>query len=439
VTYATERNATALARLQELAGPELYWRNTFRITSLPTDATHRTIRAQQRREQLAGSVGAVSGAGGGPGGGPALPQAPTPERLRAAFEELRDPQRRIVDELFWLWDTPDATCPCPRELHQRHDEAVRAHARALDMELTEEWTDPDGRDVERAETLWAVAGRTWTELLGDGRMREHLRHRVHALDDRRLDESVVDVLLDRLPRTLLMSVAALPDTVVDLEDRARLCAPWTGLGRETVDEVLEEVLEPVYESAASKFEAIADLHDARRFDDEARLLEEELVPVLVKLQPFATALEQRYASKLCQAGSTMLNNCAVALLDESAWAPPERVGRLLDLALRFAVDAENRERIAANKTYLPGGAAGGNHAGTGAHAPSPPGLSVGEKVGCVTFLVFMVAAVVVGVMTGSFLAALGVGFGGLAVIGLVGDLLESLGGRRSRNPYGGRR
>ncbi|MEU0454685.1 hypothetical protein ABZ322_17030, partial [Streptomyces sp. NPDC006129] len=110
-------------RLRELSGPDLYRRNAFRVTGASTCAARRVL--VRRRQQIATAAKAGVAVGSADAG---------PEDLRAAFDVLDHPQRRIVDELFWLWDAPDATCPCEPELHRQHDAAVRAHARALDGE-----------------------------------------------------------------------------------------------------------------------------------------------------------------------------------------------------------------------------------------------------------------------------------------------------------------
>ncbi|MET4927006.1 hypothetical protein P3L51_32415, partial [Streptomyces sp. PSRA5] len=85
------------AGLLEAAGPQMYRRNSFRITGLPTSADRRTVRQRQQRITPALELGADVDLGHS-----------LPVRLddvRGAFDRiLGDPRRRLVDELFWLWD-----------------------------------------------------------------------------------------------------------------------------------------------------------------------------------------------------------------------------------------------------------------------------------------------------------------------------------------------
>ncbi|WP_338783722.1 hypothetical protein [Streptomyces sp. DG1A-41] len=255
-------------RLRELSGPELYRRNAFRVTGASTCAARRTI--VRRRQQIA--TAAKAGVAVGPSGELPLPGAAGPEELRAAFDVLDHPQRRIVDELFWFWDAPDASCPCEPELHRQHDEAVRAHARALDAELgggeaprrraaggpkrpagKKKGRGGPRRDTGRPEDgYWQTAARLWRMLLGQRAVWAHLRHRVVALDDKRLTETAVTVLEAEVRRVLVSAVAGLAARTQDPARLARSCTQWTWTGRGVLGEALEEQLTPLYESAESE-------------------------------------------------------------------------------------------------------------------------------------------------------------------------------------------
>ncbi|ONI90913.1 hypothetical protein ALI22I_10790 [Saccharothrix sp. ALI-22-I] len=83
-----------------MAGPDLYRRNPFRVTGLRTDASPREVRA---RRQL--SVGVSTLVGGVPPRDDRLPlpDDPSPEQVRNAFDELGHTGHRLVGELFWWW------------------------------------------------------------------------------------------------------------------------------------------------------------------------------------------------------------------------------------------------------------------------------------------------------------------------------------------------
>ncbi|MGO4428910.1 hypothetical protein AB4Z54_61825, partial [Streptomyces sp. MCAF7] len=112
----------AMERLRELAVPELYQRNAFRVTGISTMATRRTILQQKQHIISAARADVdIPAAGELP-----LTGRRSVKQYGAAFEIIGHPQRRIVDELFWLWGAPDGACGCDPALHQAHDAAVRA-------------------------------------------------------------------------------------------------------------------------------------------------------------------------------------------------------------------------------------------------------------------------------------------------------------------------
>jgi len=91
-----------VSQLLGAIGPDLYRTNSFRVVGMPVDATERTLAKQaerlKMRERLAGGLEAIRGA-------LALRPAPDADSVREAMQRLRDPERRLVDELFWFWPT----------------------------------------------------------------------------------------------------------------------------------------------------------------------------------------------------------------------------------------------------------------------------------------------------------------------------------------------
>jgi hypothetical protein len=78
--------------LAELATPEVLRDNPFRIVGLPTDASNQELRRRAERIRRDPDVPAHQA-----------------ERVEAALRRLRDPVRRLVDELLWFWpDEADA-------------------------------------------------------------------------------------------------------------------------------------------------------------------------------------------------------------------------------------------------------------------------------------------------------------------------------------------
>lgn len=248
------------AGLLEAAGPQMYRRNAFRITGLPTYADRRTVRQRQQRITPALELGADVDLGH------SLPVGL--DEVRAAFDRiLGDPRRRLVDELFWLWDAEGTangsangsgsangngsarpTCECPRSLHTDHDAAVRAHSAALDMstdDLSAGWGDSE------ATQLWTEASRLWGQVLRRAVFWDHVRHRIAVLDDRQLDESVIDTLRDAMPATLVKPLIELASTASNTADRlllTKLAHGWPLVPSSLVEDQLEEAAAPHYES-----------------------------------------------------------------------------------------------------------------------------------------------------------------------------------------------
>src|ERR1044071_2161250 len=88
------------SRLMDVAHPNLYRINAFRITGLPTDATPRDVVRQAERLKIAARIGNAPATSAAP-----FPLSPAPEDddVRGAVDRLRDPERRLVEELFWFW------------------------------------------------------------------------------------------------------------------------------------------------------------------------------------------------------------------------------------------------------------------------------------------------------------------------------------------------
>ncbi|MER7403690.1 hypothetical protein ABT373_14660 [Streptomyces sp. NPDC000070] len=365
-------------RLRELSGPELYRRNAFRVTGASTGAARRTLVRRRQQIATAAKAGVVAV---GPAGELPLPDAAGPEQLRTAFDVLDHPQRRIVDELFWFWDAPDASCPCDPELHRQHDEAVRAHARALDAELgggeaprrrtaggpkrpagKKKGRGGPQRDTGRPEDgYWQTAARLWRELLGQRAVWAHLRHRVAALDDKRLTETAVTVLEAEVRRVLVSAVAGLAARTRDPARLARYCTQWTWTGRGVLGEALEEQLTPLYESAESELretgEKLAAAFSERDRKTAATAaagsLRARVVPAVERLGAFADTGMSLGVGQLADTTALLLNNCAVALSPASDTAPPVRESfDLLELALRLKPYEETRRTIEQNRARL---------------------------------------------------------------------------------------
>jgi len=316
-----------LSRFADLAGARLYRANAFAVTGLPANAQGRAVRQQRQRVEARLAVEETwAGDAVSPWKG-----AYRRDEVRAAFEELQDPRRRLVDELLCRWGEVDLGCGCPRSLHTDHDAAVRVHALALATEAGH-----GDVPVGRRGPLWAHAAKTWGRLLGRPELRAHIAHRIGALDDPRLAAHTADDFLAALPRLL---VSPFTELAVDPAFRGRLatvCAGWveqqafSGLFFELFEGMVEERTERISDGVRS---AVA-LQNSTQYADAARVLLREVVPAYEELGDFRTFLPDWRHDEARHAVAVSLNNLAVALQRHHLLRPPGEAQRrtLLELA-----------------------------------------------------------------------------------------------------------
>ncbi|OLT30784.1 hypothetical protein BJF79_09275 [Actinomadura sp. CNU-125] len=213
------------------ADPHLYRRNPFRVADLSVHATARDVRRRTEELRVKARLGADTGAdtGGGTGLLP-LRRRPAPDSVQDALQRLRDPVRRIEDELFWFWPAHNEAVEGARDealdaLRERrihdaerlwaepgpgraaavaaHNLAVLKHAQALDGYLDADTAadGPGGRD------LWKPALRHWRTVLDTDAFWDLVAARARAANDPRLGPGTADELRERLPAVLLRIAA----------------------------------------------------------------------------------------------------------------------------------------------------------------------------------------------------------------------------------------
>jgi hypothetical protein len=319
-------------RLQDISGPDCYRRNAFRVTGLETVADRRTIRASRQKLTTAATFGSYQQRDWEW----ALPTAPTTDQLRVAFDTLGDSQHRIIEEIFWFWG-PDSSCGCPTTLHDAHDAAVAAHARVLDQE----WIG--GTPHQR----WEEAANCWSALLRRAAFWSHVRHRMTALDDRRLTEDTIDALRDELPRALVTPIVELALKADDPRRLVGLARHWK-VGEHVVDDLIAETVSQRLATLES------DLNRARRQLDGGQLgaaandLLTTTVPGLRRVEQFASYEEHRGVARTREQIAVLLNNCALAMTRVRGNAQPGRILELFELAKDLAVEADTRQTVKDN-------------------------------------------------------------------------------------------
>jgi hypothetical protein len=332
------RGRTASTRMLDVAGPEMYLRNPFRVTGLPTDATSRQVRERRQLVLSALTAGAVARTGDTrlP-----LPVPPSADDVRAAFDRLDKTGSRLVDELFWWWGEPGG-CGCAAEVHRSHDEAVAAHAGVLDLEKTS-----GGTPALRADG-WVNAARAWSEALRHEGMWAHLEHRVVALADRRLDRSTVDGLRGSIAHALLAPQVALAAAGGEPGRAGKLLERWE-FDRATLDDARNAAAAHLYDQVDQlRAELLRWLEDGR-LDETANRIFKELVPAASRLNQLVPHGRFRRSAVVRNRVAVVVNNTGFALMAVPAEAAGLRVDRLLLEAQRLAVDDDTKTVVHDNQ------------------------------------------------------------------------------------------
>jgi hypothetical protein len=321
--------------LRTVAGPDLYRTNAFRITGLSTYADRRAVSRRRQQVLTSMSMGVDTAF---------VPTDADPDEVRAAFDRLlEDPRRRLVDELFWLWDVPGADCSCPGSLHREHDRAAIAHGHVLAQEAAGGSPAEARHDLDR---LWGDAAHRWDALLRRAATWEHVRHRVRALDDRRIDESVVDTLRAELPTALMRPLVALTVAAERPERLVGHLRRWPGRAVLATD-LLEESASPLFEEISAAVTRTRALLDDGALDDAVSTVL-GAVATADRLRTMLPPDSCGRTATACETVAVALNNCATRLFERSVPAVGDRVDRLLDTAVRYAVQSETVEAIRAN-------------------------------------------------------------------------------------------
>lgn len=225
---ATVCSTTALdaKALLDIATPDLYRQNAFRVLNLPTTATASDLARQHKRLKLMQKLGENDAT-------PELAclqldEAPDSEAIRSATQRLQDPVSRLIDELFWFWPVDpqssdddalrllrakDITAAAALWAHRAkdrtngyiaiHNLAVLNHALALDIEhaVTSEQLG-EGTSQWRHER-WIQALENWRAAIEHDDLWSHVTARIRELDDPRLTTGFARRIRFALPGAIL--------------------------------------------------------------------------------------------------------------------------------------------------------------------------------------------------------------------------------------------
>lgn len=263
--------SAAYEPLLQLATPELYERNAFRLLELPVQASERELA--RRREVM--ERAAANRLPTPPGPARVLPREPAPDEheVREAGHALLDAERRLAHEFFWFWplraeearddaalarlaagdaDAAAALWQQDGGAVARHNLAVLGHLQVLALEraLAEDGAATSASLVARAGRLWADVDAHWRAAAGDEALWDRLLARIRAIDDASLKTGAARRLRQALPGALALVLARTALRALERgrpDDAQRLARGLHAAGAEAgaTDEGLRRAIEPL--------------------------------------------------------------------------------------------------------------------------------------------------------------------------------------------------
>ncbi|MFB6718740.1 hypothetical protein ACFCV3_01190 [Kribbella sp. NPDC056345] len=319
--------------LREIANRDLYQRNAFHITGLSTGVDRRTTRRRQQHVTAVLEAGADLETSG----------STDPDELRIAFDRLLgDPRRRLVDEVFGEWGRPNGECGCDVPVHQAHDEAVYAHASAIELLLA-----PPGQQQYLA--MWRRAGERWTTAMEDPQFWQHLRNRVLALDDWQLAASAIDQIRSELSAALTGPLLDLATTSEYPARVAKVLEDWP-VGGEATQRWVLDAMRPQYERAEDATVALLRRlqQGHHEVDPVISELDRSVLPVYRRLQVMLPSEQHQRTLTLRDDIALVYHNSAVGIANEGS-VHDKRITHLLDQADGYAGTPVMKAKIAENR------------------------------------------------------------------------------------------
>jgi len=266
--------------LLKASSPEIYRINAFRLVELPVDATVQQVKRREQEYTTLNTMGLTPQEIESKMGG-IVPLIPPPSKdiVYQAFARLRDPELRLVDELFWFWpldhntsiDEDDALSLIKKgdfqsgiEVWSKHEKegtesmvsthnlAVLYHMLALDIESKGLIENLNEKQFEQKQVYWKDAAVRWKNCIEQEGLWKRLTKRVLDFKDPRLTGEVVQRFRTTLPLSLLLISASLAMKAAEsgkLLDAKRHVQFMTyfGFDSEIIEKVLNIVIAPIRE------------------------------------------------------------------------------------------------------------------------------------------------------------------------------------------------
>ena len=368
------RRGSRYAVLLAEALPELVRVNAFRLTQLPVTATQREIARQVEKTRMAEKLGVAAEADAG---SMPIPGGVDADALHNALQRLRDPEKRLIDEVFWFWPLDGGSVDDPglaalqsddrraAAMHWMavqegggpsgaialHNLAVLALVGAVDSEIDECNGVLDAERRKVLPHLWKVTFERWNALRKAPPFWTALKRRVRQIDDPRLSDEVVWDIRKTLPEALA-NIAAHLAVSLSAAGKPEACrrvfaALWASdMPQADVKRAARAGIEPIRTRLrasldAAKRDVKKDRSGRRPLDASTRMLEQ--CEPLLQVVDVALPKQDPTRSGLHDDVALALRGIVVAWVNQSG--DHQAVSAWLERALKLAEGEAAKERI----------------------------------------------------------------------------------------------
>ncbi len=365
----------------ELATPDLYRLNAFRILGLPIDVSSGDLSRRQRKMKMLEKLGDDAA----PRQAVILPLEPAPDSdaIRKANQRLHDPESRLVHEVFWFWpldhqcSDDDRGLTLMRQADLRgahalwsqlardgqhkdvatHNLAVLHHAVVLDMERELRGEErPDEKSAARRDKHWQVALDHWAAVAKDEAAWDRVVGRIEELrrdwNDPRFKVDVASRLRRTLPVVLLtisirLAISSAKRGDVDGARKHLARAHIAGFDESLAAAILDREAAPLVEQIKQMCEPVPGKckADAVHADTIAQQLMIDTGPLLASI---CALLDNKHHLRgtACDAVAQAIRDCTIDYGNSTGgW---ERCVGLLKQAVSIALHDGLRDRLRAD-------------------------------------------------------------------------------------------
>lgn len=284
--FAASENSDDCKALLDSAHLELFTINAFRATGLATNASGKEIAKQSGKLKLMQELG---------GGLESNGNRASLDEIRSALHRLKDPQLRLVDELFWFWpevgiDAKEDKALVAATNHSRpiaeeiwkereqegtsivatHNLAVLGLLDALDLESDLVIGDPISESVHSTKSMayWKNGLSRWKLLYDSNETWKYLSDRITALNEAGVSYEYSLQLRANLPKALSKIIANQIEKSF-LAGNKQGAAKFLEVFTESSDSILEHEHVARYTLESHNKRVARATSDAKRYADDA--------------------------------------------------------------------------------------------------------------------------------------------------------------------------